>query len=302
MNVCVFGAGNMGARIAEVFMTHDHDVTLIDVQDKFLQGGVSRITGDFDFLIKKGKMEESCKDELLSKLKTTTDRKAASNADFVMEVILERMDLKKDLLRELDYICPPHTIFASNTSAMSITEMAAAVPHRASRFVGCHFFNPPQIMKLVEVIHAMQTSEETFTTAFELMKSLGKTPVAVNEGPGFVVNRMLIPMMNEAMGIVADGIASPEDVDRAMQLGAGMKSGPLHTADLVGHDVNLAIMETICHETGDQKYRPHPLLRKMVRAGLLGVKSGRGFFTYDGPFGKEIPGGELKNPLNLNDK
>ena len=148
----------------------------------------------------------------------------------------------------------------------------------------------------------MQTSEETFTTAFELMKSLGKTPVAVNEGPGFVVNRMLIPMMNEAMGIVADGIASPEDVDRAMQLGAGMKSGPLHTADLVGHDVNLAIMETICHETGDQKYRPHPLLRKMVRAGLLGVKSGRGFFTYDGPFGKEIPGGELKNPLNLNDK
>ncbi len=301
MNVCVFGAGNMGARIAEVFLTNGHDVTLVDIQDRFLRGGYSRIESDYNFLVRKGKMEESQKNELLSKLKMTTDRKAASNADFVMEVILERMDLKKDLLRELDFICPAHTIFASNTSAMSITEMAAAIPHRSTKFVGCHFFNPPQIMKLVEVIHAMQTSTETFDFTMDLMRGLGKTPVPVNEGPGFVVNRMLIPMMNEAMGIVADGIASPEDVDRAMQLGAGMKSGPLHTADLVGHDVNLAIMETICHETGDQKYRPHPLLRKMVRAGLLGVKSGRGFFTYDGPFGKEIPGGQLKNPLNLND-
>ena len=288
MNVCVFGAGNMGARIAEVFMTHDHDVTLIDVQDKFLQGGVSRITGDFDFLIKKGKMEESRKDELLSKLKTTTDRKAASNADFVMEVILERMDLKKDLLEELDKICPAHTIFASNTSGLSITEMAACIPHRSDKFIGCHFFNPAQIMKLVEVTRAIQTSDETFQTAFDLMASLGKTPVAVKEGPGFVVNRILIPMMNEAMGIVADGIASPADIDVAMQLGAGMKSGPLHTADLVGHDVNLAIMETLYRETGDPKYRPHPLMRQMVRAGWLGVKTGKGFFDYDGPFGKEI--------------
>lgn len=299
MNVCVFGAGNMGARIAEVFLTHEHKVTLIDIQDRFLQGGKSRIAGDFAFMVKKGKMDQETADKLLDSLVLSTDRKAAKDADFVMEVILERMDLKKELFSDLDKICPEHTIFASNTSAMSVTEMAASVPNRATKFVGCHFFNPPQIMKLVEVIHAMQTSEETFKFAFDLMASLGKTPVAVNEGPGFVVNRMLIPMMNEAMGIVADGIASPSDVDLAMQLGAGMKSGPLHTADLVGHDVNLAIMETICHETGDQKYRPHPLLRKMVRAGLLGVKSGRGFFTYDGPFGKEIPGGELKNPMNL---
>ncbi len=293
MNVCVFGAGNMGARIAEVFLSHDHEVSLVDVQDRFLQNGYTRIENDYEFLVRKGKMEEKRKAQLLSKLKMTTDRKIASNADFVMEVILERMDLKKELLRELDFICPQHTIFASNTSAMSITEMAAAVPHRSAKFVGCHFFNPPQIMKLVEVIHAMQTSTETFEFTMNLMQELGKTPVPVNEGPGFVVNRMLIPMMNEAIGIVADGIASPEDVDRAMQLGAGMKSGPLHTADLVGHDVNLAIMETICHETGDQKYRPHPLLRKMVRAGLLGVKSGKGFFTYDGPYGKEIPGTEF---------
>ena len=197
-------------------------------------------------------------------------------------------DLKKDLLEDLDKICPAHTIFASNTSGLSITEMAACIPQRSDKFIGCHFFNPAQIMKLVEVIRALQTSDETFQKAFDLMTSLGKTPVAVHEGPGFVVNRILIPMMNEAMGIVADGIASPADIDVAMQLGAGMKSGPLHTADLVGHDVNLAIMETLYHETGDPKYRPHPLMRKMVRAGWLGVKTGKGFFEYDGPFGKEI--------------
>ena len=179
-------------------------------------------------------------------------------------------------------------IDASNTSGLSITEMAACIPHRSDKFIGCHFFNPAQIMKLVEVTRAIQTSDETFQTAFDLMTSLGKTPVAVKEGPGFVVNRILIPMMNEAMGIVADGIASPADVDVAMQLGAGMKSGPLHTADLVGHDVNLAIMETLYRETGDPKYRPHPLMRQMVRAGWLGVKTGKGFFDYDGPFGKEI--------------
>ena len=174
------------------------------------------------------------------------------------------------------------------SSGLSITEMAACIPQRSDKFIGCHFFNPAQIMKLVEVTRAIQTSDETFQTAFDLMASLGKTPIAVKEGPGFVVNRILIPMMNEAMGIVADGIASPADVDVAMQLGAGMKSGPLHTADLVGHDVNLAIMETLYRETGDPKYRPHPLMRQMVRAGWLGVKTGKGFFDYDGPFGKEI--------------
>ena len=171
--------------------------------------------------------------------------------------------------------------------------MAACIPHRSDKFIGCHFFNPAHIMKLVEVTRSMLTDDETFKTTYELMQTLGKTPIAVNEGAGFVVNRILIPMMNEAMGIVADGIASPADIDVAMQLGAGMKSGPLHTADLVGHDVNLAIMETLYRESGDAKYRPHPLLKKMVRAGLLGQKTGKGFFTYDGPFGKEIPGGDL---------
>ncbi len=293
MKVCVFGAGNMGARIAEVFLTHGHEVTLLDIKDQFIENGVKRIAGDLSFLVKKEKMTEDHKNELLAGLKTSVDRNAAADADFVIEVILERMDLKKELLQDLDKICPAHTIFASNTSALSITEMAAAVPNRADKIIGCHFFNPAQIMKLVEVTRAMQTSDETFKFAFDLMTSLDKIPVAVNEGPGFVVNRILIPMINEAIGIYADGIASPSDIDIAMQNGAGMKAGPLHTADLVGHDVNLAIMETLFRETGDPKYRPHPLLRKMVRAGWLGQKTGKGFFTYDGPFGKEIPGGDL---------
>ena len=288
MKVCVFGAGNMGARITEVFLNAGHDVKMFDVKQEFLDRGVSIIDGDLSFLVTKGKITEEEKAERLSRLSTTVDRKDAKDAEFVMEVILERMELKKDLLKDLDAICPPHTIFASNTSGLSITEMAASIPHRADKFIGCHFFNPAQIMKLVEVVRAIQTSDETFKTAFDLMASLGKTPVAVDEGPGFVVNRMLIPMMNEAIGIYADGIASPADIDVAMQLGAGMKSGPLHTADLVGHDVNLAIMENLYHETGVTKYRPHPLLRKMVRAGWLGVKTGKGFFDYDGPFGKEI--------------
>ena len=294
MKVCVFGAGNMGARIAEVFLTHDHEVTLIDIKDQFVEGGVKRIKGDLDFLVRKEKMTADRVADLLDNhLTTSTDRNVAKDADFVIEVILENMDLKKDLLRELDKICPAHTIFASNTSALSITEMAACIPNRADKFIGCHFFNPAQIMKLVEVTRAMQTSDETFKFAYDLMTELGKVPVAVNEGPGFVVNRILIPMMNEAIGIYADGLDSPSDIDVAMQNGAGMKSGPLHTADLVGHDVNLAIMETLYRETGDPKYRPHPLLRKMVRAGWLGQKTGKGFFTYDGPFGKEIPGGDL---------
>ena len=287
MKVCVFGAGNMGARITEVFLTNGHEVTMLDVKQEFIDRGVKTITNDLSFLVKKEKMTEEKKNELLASLKTSLDRKAAADADFIMEVILERMDLKKELLQELDQICPAHTIFGSNTSARSITEMAASVPNRADKVIGCHFFNPAQIMKLVEVTRAIQTSDETFQAAFDLMASLGKTPVSVNEGPGFVVNRILIPMMNEAMGIVADGIASPADIDVAMQLGAGMKSGPLHTADLVGHDVNLAIMETLYRETGDPKYRPHPLMRKMVRAGWLGVKTGKGFFEYD-ENGKEI--------------
>lgn len=288
MKIAVFGAGNMGARIAEVFLTSGHDVTVIDIKPEFCDRGVQTITNDLAFLVKKEKMTEDKKNELLGSLKTSCDRQAAADADFVIEAILEKMELKKELFQDLDKICKPSTVFGTNTSALSPTEMAAAVPNRADKVIGVHFFNPAQIMKLVELIRAIQTSDETFKFAQDLMLSLGKTPVEVNEGAGFVVNRILIPMINEAVGIVADGIATPADVDIAMQLGAGLKSGPLHTADLVGHDINLAIMETLYRETGDPKYRPHPLLRKMVRAGWLGQKTGKGFFEYDGPFGKEI--------------
>ncbi len=277
----------MGAGIAQVFVTGGHDVVLCDIADRFVEAGKKRIYGGIEFLTKKEKITAEFAEDCKKRLIATTDKTYAKDADFVIEVIVERMDIKKALLKELDEICPDNTVFASNTSAMSITEMAAAIPHRAGKFVGCHFFNPAPIMKLVEVVRAIQTSDDTFNFAFELMKQVGKTPIEVDEGPGFVVNRMLIPMMNEAIGILADGLASAADIDLAMQLGAGMKSGPLHTADLVGHDVNLAIMETIHNETGDPKYRPHPLLRKMVRAGYLGVKSGKGFFDYD-ENGKEI--------------
>ena len=287
MKVCVFGAGMMGAGIAQVFLTAGHEVVLADVQQPFVDSGELRIYKGLDFLEDKGKITPEFKKDCHRRLVTTIDKDLAADADFVMEVIVERMDIKKSLLKELDKICPEKTICASNTSAMSITEMAAAIPHRSEKFVGCHFFNPAPVMKLVEVVRAIQTSDETFNFAFDLMKSIGKTPIKVEEGPGFVVNRMLIPMMNEAISIYADGLASAHDIDRAMQLGAGMRSGPLHTADLVGHDVNLAIMETIHNETGDPRYRPHPLLRKMVRAGWLGIKTGKGFFTYDRN-GKEI--------------
>ena len=293
MKVSVFGAGNMGARIAEVFLKAGHAVTMIDIKEQFCEGGKKRIEGDLAGAVKRGKMTQEEMDAALANLTLSINRQDAAGSQFVMEVILERMDLKEDLLKDLDAILDKDCIIGTNTSALSITEIASAVPARAAKVIGVHFFNPAHIMKLVEVTRSMLTDDETFKTTYELMQTLGKTPIAVNEGAGFVVNRILIPMINEAIGIYADGIASPSDIDLAMQLGAGLRSGPLHTDDLVGHDVNLAIMETLYRESGDAKYRPHPLLKKMVRAGLLGQKTGKGFFTYDGPFGKEIPGGDL---------
>ena len=293
MKVSVFGAGNMGARIAEVFLKGGHDVMMIDIQERFCEGGKSRIKGDLEGAVKRGKMTQEEMDECMSRLSLSVDRRDAAGSKFVMEVILERMDLKEELLRELDDILDDDCIIGTNTSALSITEIASAVPNRKEKIVGVHFFNPAHIMKLVEVTRSLLTDDATFETAYKLMQDLGKTPIAVNEGAGFVVNRILIPMINEAIGIYADGIASPSDIDLAMQLGAGLRSGPLHTGDLVGHDVNLAIMQTLYDETGDTKYRPHPLLKKMVRAGYLGQKTGRGFFAYDGPFGKEIPNSDL---------
>ena len=287
MKIAVFGAGTMGSGIAQVFAGKGHTVLLYASSTASAQRHKDKLAASLNKRVAKGKMTQEAADDLMSRV-LVEEFEAAADADLVIECVAENMAVKKELLGRLDALCKDEAIFASNTSSLSITEMAACIPQRSDKFIGCHFFNPAQIMKLVEVTRAIQTSDETFQTAFDLMASLGKTPIAVKEGPGFVVNRILIPMMNEAMGIVADGIASPADVDVAMQLGAGMKSGPLHTADLVGHDVNLAIMETLYRETGDPKYRPHPLMRQMVRAGWLGVKTGKGFFDYDGPFGKEI--------------
>ena len=286
MKVGIIGAGTMGSGIAQAFaQTEGYEVFLCDINEEFAANGKNRIAKGLEKRVAKGKMEQAAADAILAKI-TTGVKTICTDCDLVVEAALENMEIKKQTFKELQDICKKDCIFATNTSALSPTELAASVK-RSDKVIGCHFFNPAQIMKLVEVTRAIQTSDETFKTAFDLMASLGKTPVSVQEGPGFVVNRILIPMMNEAMGIVADGIASPADIDIAMQLGAGMKSGPLHTADLVGHDVNLAIMETLYRETGDPKYRPHPLMRKMVRAGWLGVKTGKGFFEYD-EYGKEI--------------
>ena len=289
MKIGVIGAGTMGQGIAKAFaQVEGNTVALCDIKQEWAENGLAKIKKGYEKLVAKGKIPQEKADAIVAAITPGLKEDLCADCDLIVEAAFEDMKVKQTTFGELDKICKPECIFASNTSGLSITEMAACIPQRSDKFIGCHFFNPAQIMKLVEVTRAIQTSDETFQTAFDLMASLGKTPIAVKEGPGFVVNRILIPMMNEAMGIVADGIASPADIDVAMQLGAGMKSGPLHTADLVGHDVNLAIMETLYRETGDPKYRPHPLMRQMVRAGWLGVKTGKGFFDYDGPFGKEI--------------
>lgn len=288
MKICIFGAGNMGAGIAQVFLTSGHDVVLCDVKDEFAQSGYKKITKGLEILVKKGRIAQEFADECLNRLIATTNYMQAKDSDFVLEAVIENMDVKKNLFMKLDSVCKHDTIFATNTSALSITEMAASIPHRSDKFIGCHFFNPAPVMKLVEVIRAIQTSDETFEKAYAIMKSIDKSPVEVQEGPGFIVNRMLIPMMNEAIGVLAEGLASAEDIDKAMMLGANHPAGPLTVADLVGNDVNLAIMETLFAETGDSKYRPHPLLKKMVRAGWLGKKTGKGFFEYDANGKKKI--------------
>ena len=277
--VVVIGGGTMGLDIAQVFARKGFDVVVRDISDEIIKASEARLNKGLDKLVSKGKLDEAGKKAITDKTTFTTDMKLAADADLVVEAAIENLDIKKKVFAELDEICKPETILASNTSSISITAIAAATK-RPEQFIGMHFFNPATVMKLVEVIRGAKTSDETFKTVYDLAKEIGKEPVEVNEAPGFVVNKILIPMINEACDLVYTGVASVEDIDKAMQLGANHPMGPLALGDLVGLDVCLAIMDTLYNETHDPKYRASLLMRKMVRAGLLGRKTGKGFYDY----------------------
>jgi 3-hydroxybutyryl-CoA dehydrogenase len=279
MKVCVLGAGTMGAGIAQVFAQKGNDVVLRDIKQEFADRGYGFIEKGMTKLVQKEKITEQEKNDVMGRIKATDDLKEAADCDLVIEAAVENMSIKKEIFSELDALCKPEAILASNTSSLSITEIAAATK-RPDKVIGMHFFNPAPVMKLVEIIKGIATSEETFQKVQSITESIGKEGVAVEEAPGFVVNRILVPMINEAVGILADGIAGAEDIDKAMKLGANHPIGPLALGDLIGLDVCYFIMEILYDEYGDSKYRPHPLLRKMVRGNKLGRKTGEGFYKY----------------------
>ena len=277
--VCVMGAGVMGTDIGQCFAMNGYEVIMRDIAQQFCDNSIARMKGSLDKMVSKGKMDQAEADKIMANVSTTVDLAPLADCDLIVEAILENVQIKKDTFAELDKICKPETIFASNTSSISITEIASATK-RTDKFIGMHFFNPATVMKLVEVIRGFGTSDETFQIIKDLSEAIGKTPVEVQEGPGFVVNRVLIPMINEAITILEDGIASAADIDTAMKLGANHPMGPLALGDLIGLDVCLNSMNVMYSETGDSKYRPAYLMKKMVRAGKLGRKTGEGFFSY----------------------
>ncbi|HBV95862.1 MAG: 3-hydroxybutyryl-CoA dehydrogenase [Peptococcaceae bacterium BICA1-7] len=277
--VGVIGAGLMGSGIAQVAAESGYKVVLRDIDLQYVDRGLKSISKNLNRDVEKGRRTREEAEAVLKRLTGTTEMEALSGCDFVIEAAVEKIDLKKAIFRELGAICKPGVMLASNTSGLSITEIAAS-SNRPAKVIGMHFFNPVPVMKLVELIKGAETDQETVDTAAVLVESFGKEAIFVQEAPLFAVNRILVPMLNEAMFVLMEGIASAEDIDKGMRLGANHPIGPLALSDLVGLDTLLFVSETLYQETGDSKYRPCPLLRKLVRAGHLGRKSGRGFYIY----------------------
>lgn len=275
----VLGAGLMGNGIAQVCAQAGYEVVMRDIEDRFVQNGLKTIQGNLDRMVKKEKMTKDAAAAVMAKIRGTLMLEDMAGCDLIIEAIIENRELKKQVYQQLDTICGPDTVFASNTSSLSITDLAA-LTKRPQKFVGVHFFNPVPVMKLVEIIRGLETSDETVALVQGVVEKVEKTAVSVKDSAGFVVNRLLIPMLNEAAFVYAEGVASREDIDYGMQLGCNHPIGPLALMDLIGLDTTLAIMDVLYSEFGDSKYRACPLIRQMVRAGKLGRKSGKGFYDY----------------------